>query len=155
MGLFAAIAIIFGYVESLIPFFAGIPGIKLGLANLSVLFILETYTWKEAALVSVGPDPGDRLYVREHVQYPLQYGRCCFEPYSDDPYETLFRIQHPGRQRRRWCVPQHRTIDHSRPYCRKYPAFFYHAPVLLISGVITGILIGILCREVVTKRIHL
>ena len=30
LGLFAAIAIIFGYVESLIPFFAGIPGMKLG-----------------------------------------------------------------------------------------------------------------------------
>ncbi len=53
LGLFAAVAIIFGYVESLIPFFAGIPGMKLGLANLAVLFILEKYTWKEAALVSV------------------------------------------------------------------------------------------------------
>ena len=52
LGLFAAVAIIFGYVESLIPFFAGIPGMKLGLANLAVLFILEKYTWKEAALVS-------------------------------------------------------------------------------------------------------
>ena len=52
LGLFAAIAIIFGYVESLIPFFAGIPGMKLGLANLAVLFILEKYSWKEAALVS-------------------------------------------------------------------------------------------------------
>ena len=48
LGLFAAVAIIFGYVESLIPFFAGIPGMKLGLANLAVLFILEKYTWKEA-----------------------------------------------------------------------------------------------------------
>ena len=36
LGLFAAIAIIFGYVESLIPFFAGIPGMKLGLANLEL-----------------------------------------------------------------------------------------------------------------------
>ena len=53
LGLFAAVAIIFGYVESLIPFFAGIPGMKLGLANLAVLFILEKYTWKEAALVSI------------------------------------------------------------------------------------------------------
>ena len=53
LGLFAAIAIIFGYVESLIPFFAGIPGMKLGLANLAVLFVLERYSWKEAALVSV------------------------------------------------------------------------------------------------------
>ena len=52
LGLFTAVAIIFGYVETLIPVFAGIPGIKLGLANLSVLFILERYSLKEAALVS-------------------------------------------------------------------------------------------------------
>ena len=51
LGLFAAIAIIFGYVESLIPFFAGIPGMKLGLANLAVLFVLERYTWKEAVFI--------------------------------------------------------------------------------------------------------
>ena len=53
LGLFTAVAIIFGYVESLIPVFAGIPGIKLGLANLAVLFILERYRLREAALVSV------------------------------------------------------------------------------------------------------
>ena len=40
-------------MESLIPVFAGIPGIKLGLANLAVLFILDRYSAKEAALVSV------------------------------------------------------------------------------------------------------
>ena len=53
LGLFSAVAIILGYVESLIPVFAGIPGIKLGLANLGVLFILKKYSFKEAALVSV------------------------------------------------------------------------------------------------------
>ena len=53
LGLFSAVAIIFGYVESLIPFFMGIPGIKLGLANLAVLFLLQKYSVKEAALVSV------------------------------------------------------------------------------------------------------
>ena len=37
MGLFTALGAIFGYVESLLPVFAGIPGVKLGLANLSVL----------------------------------------------------------------------------------------------------------------------
>ena len=53
LGLFSAVAIILGYVESLIPGFAGIPGIKLGLANLGVLFILKKYSFREAALVSV------------------------------------------------------------------------------------------------------
>ena len=61
LGLFAAIAIIFGYVESLIPFFAGIPGMKLGLANLAVLFVLERYTWKE------------NFYYRFYVWKRLQY----------------------------------------------------------------------------------
>ena len=45
LGLFSAVAIILGYVESLVPVFAGIPGIKLGLANLGVLFILKKYSY--------------------------------------------------------------------------------------------------------------
>ena len=53
LGLFTAVAIIFGYVEMQIPVFVSIPGIKLGLANLSVLFILERYSFREAFLVSV------------------------------------------------------------------------------------------------------
>ena len=53
IGLFSAIAIIFGYIEGLLPFFAGIPGIKLGLANLSILFLLIRFSWKEAVIVSI------------------------------------------------------------------------------------------------------
>ena len=39
-GLLAALALIFSYVEVLVPFNAGVPGIKLGLANLVPLIIL-------------------------------------------------------------------------------------------------------------------
>ena len=39
-GLLAALALIFSYVEVLFPFNAGIPGIKLGLANLVPLIIM-------------------------------------------------------------------------------------------------------------------
>ena len=52
MGLFAALAIIFGYVETLLPVFAGIPGIKLGLANLVSVILLYLFGWREAAAVS-------------------------------------------------------------------------------------------------------
>ena len=41
LGLFSAVAIILGYVESLVPVFAGIPGIKLGLANRGSTFYFE------------------------------------------------------------------------------------------------------------------
>ena len=53
LGMFSALAIILGYVESLLPVFSGIPGIKLGLANLAVLFMLNRYSYKEAAFVSI------------------------------------------------------------------------------------------------------
>ena len=68
-------AIILGYVESLVPVFAGIPGIKLGLANLGVLFILKKYSFREAALVSVVRILVIGFYVRKSVQYPVQSGR--------------------------------------------------------------------------------
>ena len=45
LGIFSAIAIIFGYVESLFPL--GIPGVKLGLANLVIVFLLYLYGVKE------------------------------------------------------------------------------------------------------------
>ena len=45
LGIFSAIAIIFGYVESLFPL--GIPGVKLGLANLVIVFLLYLYGVKK------------------------------------------------------------------------------------------------------------
>lgn len=45
-GIMTALAIVLGYLEHLIPFSVGIWGIKLGLANLSVLILLYlTDTW--------------------------------------------------------------------------------------------------------------
>lgn len=42
LGFFLTFALILAYVESLIPFTVGIPGIKLGLPNLTVVFMLST-----------------------------------------------------------------------------------------------------------------
>jgi len=52
-GVFTALALILSYVETLIPVQFGIPGIKLGLANLVVVIVLCKTDWKEALLLSV------------------------------------------------------------------------------------------------------
>ncbi|MCR5295182.1 MAG: Gx transporter family protein [Lachnospiraceae bacterium] len=52
LGLFLALAILFGYVESLIPQPLPVPGMKLGLANLVIAAILYLYSWREALLIS-------------------------------------------------------------------------------------------------------
>lgn len=53
LGMLTAIAMVFGYVESIIPLSVGIPGIKLGLANIIILFVIYRYGIREALLVSV------------------------------------------------------------------------------------------------------
>ena len=52
-GVFTALALIFSYVESLIPINFGIPGVKLGLANLITLIALYKMSVKETYIISV------------------------------------------------------------------------------------------------------
>ena len=53
VALMASLALIFSYVEAIIPYNPGIPGIKLGIANVVTVIALYKYGWKEAASVSV------------------------------------------------------------------------------------------------------
>ena len=53
LGLCTAIAMVLAWVEiQLPPLVASIPGIKLGLPNIAIIFILYRFSWKEAAAVS-------------------------------------------------------------------------------------------------------
>ena len=51
-GLLVALAFIFSYVEFLIPISIGIPGVKLGLANLVVIVAIYTIGTKNAFILS-------------------------------------------------------------------------------------------------------
>ena len=118
MGLFAAVAIIFGYVESLFPVFAGIPGIKLGLANLVTVFILYTYSYKEAAMIS---------FIRILV-IGFLFGNL---------FSILFSLA--GAALSLACMTLAKVN------------LFYYFPALLIAGLITGFLIGILSGEILKR----
>ena len=52
-GVFTALALIFSYVETLIPIHIGIPGVKLGLANLIVVIALYRIGVRESYVLSV------------------------------------------------------------------------------------------------------
>ena len=53
LGVFTALALIFSYVETLIPIQFGIPGVKLGLANLIIVIALYRMKLSEAYLLSI------------------------------------------------------------------------------------------------------
>ena len=53
LGLCTAIAMVFAWIESqLPPLVAAVPGIKLGLPNIVIIFCLYRFGWKEASAVS-------------------------------------------------------------------------------------------------------
>ena len=53
LALTISFALILSYIESRIPAFVAIPGIKVGLANIAVIFTLYKFGTKEAVLVSL------------------------------------------------------------------------------------------------------
>lgn len=53
LGLAIALAMIFSFVESQIPPLTALPGIKLGLPNLVMVFLLYRVGWKETVIVSI------------------------------------------------------------------------------------------------------
>lgn len=150
LGLFSSLAIIFGYVELLIPL--GIPGVKLGLANLAVLSILMRYSWREAVLVSA-----IRIVVIGFLftnAYSILYSLAgaalsllVMALLKRVPYFSVFGISMAG------------GISHNAGQLLvamavvESTSLIYYGPILLISGVLTGMLIGWLTREI-SKRIH-
>ena len=54
LGLCAGVALVLAYVEALLPpLYAAVPGIKLGLPNIAIIFILYRFGLREAAVVSL------------------------------------------------------------------------------------------------------
>lgn len=55
LSMFLALSIVLSIIESMVPLFNGImiPGLKLGLANIIVVFVLYTYGFKEAIYISI------------------------------------------------------------------------------------------------------
>lgn len=150
LGLFSALAIIFGYIELLIP--TGIPGVKLGLANLAVLFILMRYSWREAVLVSAV-----RIVVIGFLftnAFSILYSLAgaalslfVMTLMKHSPRFSVFGISMAG------------GIAHNTGQLLvamiivENAGLVYYAPILLISGVVTGFLIGALTTEVL-KRVR-
>lgn len=52
LALSVALAMILSFIESQIPAFVAIPGVKIGLANIVVVFALYKLGWKQAILIS-------------------------------------------------------------------------------------------------------
>lgn len=150
MGLFLALALICSYVESLIPFYFGIPGVKLGLANIVVVIMLYTANAKEAFIIAVlrivlsGFLFGNMF----GILYSLAGGLLSFfvmyavkrtKKFGVIPVSVCGGISHNIGQ-----------ISVAALIVENYRIYGY-LPVLLFSGILTGFLIGIAAQEVILR----
>jgi heptaprenyl diphosphate synthase len=150
LGIFLALALICSYIESLIPFNFGIPGVKLGLTNIVVVWALYLMGTKEAFLISV-------LRI---LLSGMMFGNVFSIAYSMAGGILSFLAMVILKKTRKFkCVSVSITggIFHNiGQLCvaalivQNY-SIFYYIPVLLISGTVTGLLIGIISQELIIR----
>ena len=104
-AMLVALAMIFSYVESLIPINLGVPGIKLGVANLVTVTGLYILAPMEVLLVVILRVLLVGIYVRKRHVDPVQSGRGHFKFSGDAAIEADQRIFHDRHKHCRRRVP--------------------------------------------------
>ncbi len=148
-GLMVALAFIFSYVETLLPV-VGIPGVKLGLANLVVLVTLYLLRPRDALGISllrmllVGftfGSPASMLYSLAGGLVSLGVMILCrrTEKFSILGVSMAGGVCHNLAQ-----------LAVAAAVLRT-PQIVWYLPVLLLSGVLTGALIGVVARMCLPK----
>ena len=150
LGVFLALALILSYVESLIPFYFGIPGVKLGLTNLIVVVMLYCTGTKEAGGVSVA-----RILLAGFL-----FGNLFSILYSLAGGVLSFIVMCLLKKTGRFHVISVSVtggISHNigqliaAAFVVETYDIFYYMPFLLIAGVATGFVIGMLAQEFILR----
>lgn len=154
-ALMAAMALIFSYVEVLIPFTIGIPGIKLGIANIVVIIALYYLNAKYALTINIV-----RVLIAGLLfnglfgaLYSLAGALVSFVVMVLLKKTNIFSVV--GISMAGGVAHNLGQILVAAVLVANIKIFIYF-PVLIISGVITGAIIGILAGLILRKlpKVH-
>jgi len=151
VGMLVALAFVLSYVEVLIPINLGVPGVKIGLANLVVMVALYTLSARDAFLLSM-----IRILLVAFtfgsfntMMYSLAGAILSFvvmlafkklDILSMTGVSVLGGISHNIGQ----IIVAVIIVENEK--------LFYYLPVLLVSGIVAGIGVGVVAG-LVTKRV--
>ena len=151
-GVFTALALMFSYIETMIPIQFGVPGIKLGFANIMIVIMLYKSSAKEALLLSI---------VRIMLSGFL-FGNLSSILYSIAGGVLSLGIMTLLKKQGGFSVIGVSVaggVSHNvgqlivaMLVVETYQVGYYF-PVLLVAGVLTGLGIGVISQEVL-KRIR-
>ena len=153
LGIFLALALIFSYIETWIPNVFGVPGIKLGLANIVTVILLFRFGTKEAYGISIVRVilAGFLFGNLASILYGLAGAMLSL---------TVMLLMKKCSRLKVIVVSAVGGICHNIGQLtvailvlENYKIAFY-LPMLLDCGLVTGILIGIVAQEVIL-RLHM
>lgn len=150
LGITVSVAIILSYIEAMIPSFIQIPGVKIGLANIAILFILYKFDFTSALIVSSvriftvffifgGLLPMLYSIAGASLSLAIMYVLKRFSPFSEIGVSVAGGVAHNLAQI---------TVA---IFMFSTDSLIYYLPVLLLSGTISGILIGIVSGVLIKK----
>ena len=153
-GVFTALALIFSYVESLVPFNFGIPGVKLGLANLIIVIALYKMKFSDAFLLSVVRVVLSGFIFGNYfsIIYSLAGGilsLCVMAGLKKTDKFSVMGISMAG------------GVAHNvgqlivAMIVVETLSIVAYVPVLLISGLVTGLLIGFVSAEMLKRLVNI
>ena len=137
-GILLALALLLSYIEVLLPLSIGIPGVKLGLANLASLICLYLFGLRRAALISLLRIilTGFLFGNMAAILYSLSVLANRSQLFGEIGVSVIGAIFHNlGQLAVAALVVQNRGL-------------FWYFPMLLLAGVITGAVIGLLTAEI-------
>lgn len=149
MALFVTTALMLSYIESLFPFFFGVPGMKLGLANLAVVIALYFYGWREALMVNVLRIILSGLLFGNLFSILFSLGGAAIS------FLCMILVKKLGLSL--YGVSMAGGVFHNigqlliAAFLVQTAAIGYYAPFLLVAGLVTGFLIGVLGKELLKR----
>lgn len=149
-GVLTALALIFSYIETLIPIHFGISGVKLGFANLIIVIALykmgikEAYTLSIVRVILAGFIFGNLF----SILYSLAGGLLSL---------TMMVVLKKTEKFSVFGVSMAGGVFHNigqlimAAIVLESFSIAYYFPILLVSGVVTGLLIGLVSNEMLKR----
>lgn len=149
-GVFTALAAIASYIEAILPLSIGIPGVKLGLANIIIVSILYIISAKAALCIS---------FIRILI-VGFMFTNLSMIIYSLCGGFLSFLVMWLVKKTNKFSiigVSVFGGIFHNigqiiaAGFSIGFVSILGYVPILIISGTITGIIIGLIAKQIILR----
>lgn len=152
-GMFTAVAMVLSYLESLVPVFVAVPGVKLGIANIATMIVMYKLGVKPAVIVSILRIVLSSILFGNIAMMIYSFGGALLSIITMSLLKKAKLFSTVG-------VSVGGALAHNMGqlivavFVLENVKIMYYIPVLIISGGVAGAVIGIITANLI-KRIKI